>query len=56
MDALDLLQMHANLRQDLLTKAFVESSYGDETCIRDYGDLTTDHDIRRIDLESDDDE
>jgi len=56
MDSLDLLQMHANMNHDLRVRAFVDLSYGNETCIRDYGDLTTDHDIRRIDLESDDDE
>jgi len=53
MDALDLLQMHANMIQELQILAFA-GAYNNETCIRDYGDLTSDRKPRTMTVEDDD--
>ncbi len=53
MDALSLLQLHANLEHDLQVRAFA-SAYNNETCIRDYGDLTSDRKPRTLTVEDDD--
>jgi hypothetical protein len=55
MDALDLLQMHANLRHELLIRAYL-AAWGDETSVRNYGDLTVDHNVRRIDVDKDEED
>lgn len=55
MDALDLLQMHAELRHELLVRAYL-AAWGDETSVRNYGDLTVDHNVRRIDVDKDEED